>query len=339
MRHLRHALNPKSLLRIISLVIEQRLPPAPLLQAFAEDQSGIQRRRVQRLARLLEEGSSLSQALEQVPHVLPEEDVLAIRFGTQSGTLSMTLRNLIEDSARLEDVGVNGQLRGTLLYPIVVLLVLLMIATFLLTKVWPVYEQMMSDFGVKTIPTAFQWVTSFGSLFVAFWWIGVGAGLLLIWTFWTEWPGRSLRRRLVRPWFDMRSAVVLQCLSVVTKAGRPIPGAISTLARYHHDPTLRQKLLFVRNEIEQGADLWVTLQEVKLLTPADVALMEASQNVGNRPWAMGQLATCKRRRMRERLELLSQLVEPVGVLLLGGVVLTVCLAGFVPLVKMIMNLA
>ena len=329
----------QSLLRIIALAIQQRIPLAPLLQAFAEDQVGVQRLRVQRLAGLLEEGSSLPASLEQVAHVLPEADVLAIRFGTQSGTLSMTLRNLIEDSGYLDDVQMKERLRGTLLYPAVVVIVILMITTFIATKIWPTYRQIMYDIGVESLPMAFQWVTSFANLFVAYWWLVVGTGLLLAWILWTEWPGRSLRRGLVRPWLDMRSADVLQSLSVVSKAGRPIPGAISTLARYHHDPGLRQKLLFVRNELEQGADLWATLRNVKLLTPAEVALMEASEKVGNRPWAMGQLATCKRRRMRRRLELLDQLVEPAAILLLGGVVFTLVLGGFVPLVQIIFHSA
>jgi type IV pilus assembly protein PilC len=261
---------------------------------------------------------------------------ISIRFGTQSGTLSLTLRNLVEDAGCLGDAQMNARLRSTFIYPAVVVIVILMIATFLLTRIWPVYQRLMYDFGVESLPMAFQWVTHGGNLFATSWWLVVGTGLLLAWTLWTEWPGRSLRRGLVRPWFDMRSAVVLQCLSVVTNAGRPIPGAISTLARYYHDPTLRQKLLYVRNEVEQGANLWATLRKVKLLTPAEVLLMEASEKVGNRAWAMTQLATCKRRRMRRRLELLGQLVEPVTVLLLGGAVFTMCLGVFVPLVKMIL---
>ena len=329
----------ESLLRMIALAIEQRLPLAPLLQAFAEDQGGVQRLRVQRLAGLLEEGSSLPAALEQVAHVLPAESVLAIRFGTQAGTLPVTLRNLIEDSRYMEDVRNNGRMWGVLLYPAIVLLVMVMIATFLLVKIWPTFQQLMYECGVEQSPLAFQWVIDVGNAFVHYWWIFVGAGLLLAWILWTEWPGRSLRRGLVRPWFDMRTADVLQNLSVVMKAGRPLAGAVSTLARYHHDPTLRQKLLFVRNEVEQGADLWSTLRTVKLLTSAEVTLIEISEKVGNRSWAMAQLAASKRRRMQRRLELLSQLVEPVSVVLLGGAVLTICLGGFVPLIKMIMNLS
>ncbi len=324
----------QSLLRMIAVASEQRLPLAPLLQAFAEDQNGVQRWRVQRLAGLLDSGNSLSAALEQVGHVLPEENVLAVRFGAQSGTLPMTLRSLIEESGGPENMRMKQRLRNTLLYVAVVVFVIVLIGTFLLLKIWPIYQQLMADCGVESV--VFQWVTQVGDLIASYWFLVMGAGLLLSWILWTDWPGRSLRRGLLRPWFDMRSADVLQNLSVVSEAGRPLPGAISTLARYHHDPTLRQKLLFVRNEVEQGADLWATLRKVKLLTPAEVALMEASAKVGNRPWAMGQLAACKRRRMRRRLELLGQLVHPAAVLLLGGVVFVMFLSVFVPLVKIIL---
>ena len=327
----------QALLRIIALAVEQRLPLAPLLHAFAKDQRGVQRKRVQRLANLLDSGCSLPQALEQVSRVLPEDDVLAIRFGTQSGTLSLSLRSLIEDEANSGSAQIDRQLRGALIYPVVVLMIILAIILFLVIKIWPLYDYLLFEYEVTQPPSSFYLLTRFTTNFVYYWWIFLGSAFVLTWAIWTQ-RGRSLRRRIVRPWVDMRSADVLQCLSVVSQAGRPIPGAISTLARYHHDPTLRQKLLFVRNEIEQGADLWDTLQKVKLLTPNEGDLLQAAQQVGNRPWAMAQLATCKRRRMCGRLDLARQLVEPASVVLLGVVVLAVCLGGFVPILKIVMTL-
>ena len=46
-----------------------------------------------------------------------------------------------------------------------------------------------------------------------------------------------------------------------------------------------------------------------------------------------------RRRIRRRQELLGQLAEPMAVILLGGVVFTMCLGVFVPLLKMILSSA
>jgi type II secretory pathway component PulF len=111
------------------------------------------------------------------------------------------------------------------------------------------------------------------------------------------------------------------------------------LARYHQDASLRRKLLFVRNEVEQGASLWPTLQRVKLLTAAEVALVQSAEKVGNCAWAMAQLAMLKRRRVRRRLEFLGQLLHPAAVLVLGGVVFAMFLSVFVPLTKMILSSA
>ena len=64
--------------------------------------------------------------------------------------------------------------------------------------------------------------------------------------------------------------------------------------------------------------------------------MEASQKVGNLTWAMAQLATCKRHRVRRRLDLLGQLAHPIAILLLGGIVLAMCLSVFAPFVNLIL---
>jgi type II secretory pathway component PulF len=321
------------LLRIIASAIDRRLPMAPLLRAFAEDQGGGQRWRVHQVAGLLEGGSSLPAALEQVAGVLPEENVLAIRFGTQSGTLPITLRHLIAESGGWENVRIYRRLGTTLLYVALVVVITVSILTFLMINIAPVFHQIMADCGVES--SIFQFGVGASEFVANYWSVVVGAGLLLALILCTRWPGRSLRRGLVRPWYDMRSADVLQNLSVVTEAGRPISGALSTLARYHHDSTVRQKLLFARNEVEQGANLWDTLRRVKLLTPAEVALMEASEKVGNRAWAMSQLATCKRRRVQRQLELLGQLVHPFAILLLGGVIFTICLGVFAPYLEIL----
>ena len=82
------------------------------------------------------------------------------------------------------------------------------------------------------------------------------------------------------PMRDWRSAEVLQRLGAVTAGGRPLPSALSTLARYHFDPAIRHKLLFARNEVEQGADLWQSLATVRLVNPAEATVME----VATRSW-------------------------------------------------------
>jgi hypothetical protein len=119
----------------------------------------------------------------------------------------------------------------------------------------------------------------------------------------------------------------------------PVPGALSTLARYHFDPTVRNKLLFVRNEVEQGANVWQSMSSVDLLTEPEVRAMAIAERVDNRPWTLIQLAGGKRRRSLWRIERLSELLLPAVVILIGAFVLLQGLGMFMTLTQLVHSLA
>jgi type II secretory pathway component PulF len=93
------------------------------------------------------------------------------------------------------------------------------------------------------------------------------------------------------------------------------------LARSHYDPNLRNQLLFIRNEIEQGADVWQSMLKVGLLTKPEAHALETSERIGNRSWVLNQLALLKKRRTLRRLAHWSELALPLIVVLLGAFVL------------------
>src|SRR3954463_13896808 len=78
----------QSLLRLILVSIEEQLPLAPLIKTWAADESGLQKGRLYRLAELLDRGVPLADAVEEVQGVLGDEEILAVRFGAQSGTIA-----------------------------------------------------------------------------------------------------------------------------------------------------------------------------------------------------------------------------------------------------------
>jgi type IV pilus assembly protein PilC len=330
----------RTLLRLIAVGIEEKLPLGPLLAQWAEDERGVQRSRVLHLVRLLNGGLSLPDALEEVPGVLRDEDVLAIRFDAQSGTRTAAIRQMLEEPP-LSAAAPIVQVRQTIAYFCVVLPIGLVLVTFYQLKIVPVILRMVQEFGIRQ-PAAMDWSIYLGRLFAAYWWVGVLAVLALVWSMFSTRAGRFVRysivNRLVRPLRDLRTAEVLETLGVAMSAGRPLPGALSTLARYHFDPAVRHQLLFVRNEVEQGEDIWRSLASIGMLAPADLHLLTAAERVGNRPWALAQLVGVKKRRTLWRLGCASELLLPLLVLLLGAFVLLQALTVFTPLVQLIKGL-
>lgn len=330
-----------SLLRLIAVAAEEHLPLDPLLEAWASDERGIQRYRVRRVAQLLREGAPLPDALELTPGALRDEDVLAIRFGVQSGTLAASIRESLA-SLNAPPASRTRSLRGTVVYGAIVALALAVIVTFLQVKIVPSMQMIFDDFNLET-PDPLKWSITLASAIAEFWWIGALALLALASSVFSEWPGRVIRHQVfgrhLRALRELRSAEVLDKLSVAAYAGRPVSGALSTLARYHFDPVTRHKLLFVRNEAEQGADVWQSLGTAGLLTPAEIDVINASEHVGNRPWALKQLAGGKKRRTAQFLQRTSDLLLPVMVAALGVFVLFEALSILAPLEALILNLS
>jgi len=294
-----------------------------------------------RLAERLATGVPLADALEQTPAALADEGVLAIRFGNQLGILPAALDSLVRDD-QAAGPRLLARIRCTTWYLTSLLLVGTMMVTFILIKIVPVFMQIWDDFDLQ-VPWALRTLVEVGNFAVSFWIVPLLIVLAVAWIASVGPPRWVVRRllstRILRPVAQLRSADLLELLALAARAGRPLAGAISTLARYHFDAPIRHKLLFVRNEIEQGAGLWKSLETVRLITPAEARVLKLDSPVASQAWTMGQLARAKRARVTGRIETLLDWLEPACIVLLAGGVLLIALAIMIPLTQMIGGLS
>jgi type II secretory pathway component PulF len=329
-----------ALLRLLSLAVERQLALPPMLEAFAEDTSAARRHRVLQLAELLKSGTNLPEALEQVPDILPDDVVLAVRFGAESGTLAESLRSSASALARRQDE-VAGWLRGFVLYVCVVLSVLGLILTFIMVKIVPTFEQIFMDFAIS-LPESTKLLIELSRIAVKYWYLILLAVIVLDWAFMSRAVDRSARRgllaRFCRPMIGFHVADVLRSLAVVVSAGRPLLGAVSTLARYHYDPVVRRQLLYVRNEVELGADVWQSMHDAGLIRECDAEVIEAGQMAGNQAWALNQVAQRMMSRSERRIGILLEFVRPILLVAVGAAVGFVVVSLFSPLVSLIQDL-
>jgi type II secretory pathway component PulF len=320
---------------MIVAATEEKLPLVPLLESWGADERGIQRLRVRRLVDLLDKGSPLSEALEEIPGILLDEDILAVRFDSQSGTRTAAMQARLKEG--LPHSPAIRSVRQTLIYFAVVVPVALAIAGFLQASIVPIFRRILQEYQTPP-PDVMRYLIEIAGRMTSLWWVAVLGILGLLWISLSASAARWVRgvtSRWFARWRDWYAADVLQKLAVTLAAGRPVAGALSTLARYHFDPTIRHKLLFVRNEVEQGFDIWPSLATVGLLTSAEVRVLATAQRVGNRPWALHQLVAHKRQQTMRSWERLSIFLLPALVLVLGGFVLAQALLIFQPLIEIV----
>lgn len=330
-----------ALLQLLEVAVSERLEFAPLVTSLAQEHRGRYRRQLLRLAKRMTAGTSLPDALEQIPGTLSDEQMLAIRFAAESGTLAEVLRALVDQqdqalysfSHRLRQIGFYGAF---------VIVTFLLVLSFIMVKIVPSFQAIMEDFSLgitdslKLLIYLSKALVSTGPL--------LPLGLLLcVWLIKSELLQRFFRRRvwsrLFKPIAQLRSANLLSLLAIAQQAGRPLPATLSTLARYHYDSLVRHKLLFARNEVEQGADLWEGLTKARLLSTDESRALGHSTVAGSTAWTLGHLASWKRSRVARRLEIYLDFLLPTMILLMAAAVLLVALATLTPLFKMTNDLS
>ena len=313
----------QSLLRILAVAHRERLELPPLVANLAEEHRGRYRRRLRRLARRLNDGTPLVDALEQTPDALRDEDVLSLRFATQTGTLGPTYQWILND-ASANDGRAPTIRRQALVYSLVSMVVLGFILSFLLVFIVPTLKVMQEEFGLTAHPifqafvSGSEWVIRHAPVLI----LGI---LMLAFLIWSAPSRRFFRRMLGGRWIrgiaQARSSQLLRLLSTTEEAGRPVPSAISSLARYHFDRNVRQKLLYARNEIEQGTDVWTSLADAKLLTPQESTAITQASSPQTRAWVMRELADWKLHQVSYRKGNRMRFVQPAVTLLFATVVL------------------
>ena len=317
----------RSLLRLLSVAHAERIEVMPLVANLAEEHRGTYRRRLRRLALRLADGTPLVDALEQTPEVLRDETVLAIRFANQTGTLEATYRHLVKqhDASSIRSEAI---MRQTIFYLFATLLILGLLLSFLMVFIVPTFEHMLDEFGIDQSAPALWSLRVMVACWInlANYWVLWVLGIVLIaFLFWSSWSRRFFRRAFATRWVrsaaQARSAELLRLLSFAVEAGRPLPAALSTLARYHFDKNVRQDLLFARNEVEQGADVWTSLASARLLTRQESGALANSSSNQSRAWAMRRLADWKHDQIDRFVESKITLMRPVVTLVLAAVVL------------------
>ncbi|TWU28056.1 type II secretion system F family protein [Bythopirellula polymerisocia] len=337
----RLASKQRALLRILRVAATERMEAAPLVENLAAEHRFRFRRRLRLLARRLAAGTPLADALEQTPGVVSDQQQLAIRFGEQAGTLPAILTNLLErDDTTTKQT--DMRLRQIAFYATITTAIFVFVLSFILIKIIPSYQAIFDDFDLE-LPRPTILMIGVSTWAVNYWYLLALPVALMVWLIFSERSRRFFRRklwsRILPPVAQLRSADLLSLLSISVRAGRPLAGAISTLARYHFDTLVRHKLLFVRNEIEQGTDVWDSMATARLLSPQESCALDNSTSSESRAWSMTQLAQLRQGRVAGRIEIVVTFLQALVILLLAGAVLLVAIACLSPLIDMVSGLS
>lgn len=325
-----------ALVATLAVAASRLIPLVPAIEAFAMERRGVTASRAWRLARLLETGRSLPDALGEAGGLVSPEALVMIRVGQQAGALAPALRETAAFDAM--DRAAWNQVMGRVTYLGFLLSFGIAVFWFMALKITPALAKIFDDFGAE-LPGLTQAVNAAGRMalnsglvvLLAIVLVPLFVYLVLRYIGWIRWdlPGFGfLSRRL-------DSALILEALSLVARQAQPLPAAIEALAEQYPRRSVRKRLRRVAANVSAGTDWAESLSAGRLITADQQAVLQSAQRVGNLPWALREMADSSRRRAAYRAQVWVQFLFPLVILVYAAVVGLFVVSYLLPLARLI----
>ena len=329
----------------LAQLTEAGMPIEHGLRLVAQDmRSGRLSATINRLADELDSGRSLGEAFEMHRHQFPVLYGRLIDAGVKTGTLSAVLLNLgrhLELLRRLRQTIANA-----VAYPIIVLIGLVMIVCLLGFHVLPPFESVFEDFDVR-MPALTKLVLTIGPMMP---WIALGAlGLVLLIVIFRQLiRGTELDRHITDifvlpiPLFGTilsRNLLARWCDAVhqgVT-AGLDLPAAIELAGDAIASPSLRADSDKLVETISQGGMLQET-EHLSVIPPMVTVAMDLACQRNDLPVMLAAMRDLYHQSAETRIGTLHTMLMPILVLILAGLVGTVIVALFQPLIRLVQGM-
>ncbi len=289
----------------------------------------------------VEGGSMYSEALAFYPTIYDELYISMMRAGEVGGILPETcsrVADFLESSNRL-----RAKVKSAMMYPTVVIIVALSLATALIMFVVPVFAGMFSDFGAK-LPGLTQALLDFSNLLTKYWWIAITVISTLIYSF--KRYNKTDRGQYKVDEFKLRFPILGELATKVAvsrfastfaqllHSGVQIMESLEIVGLATGNRVIGDSLIAARKTIEEGQPLSSALEPNKYYPRMLVHMLSAGEKTGQVEEMMDKVSDFYETEVETMVNGLTSMIEPLLMVFIGGVIGTIVVAMFLPIFKM-----
>lgn len=285
-------------------------------------------------------GQRFSDALNARPRDFPPIYRALIKAGEDSGDLARIMERLADYIE--ERNALRAKVLTAFIYPAIVGVVSICIVVFLLAYVVP---QVVSAFSqarqelpwiTRAMLAASDYVRTWGGLNAL-----VAALLFGLWRLTQRaeparlaWHARILRLPMIgRFALGVNTARFAATLAILADAGVPLLRALEAARQTLANECLRRAVLDATERIEGGSGLGAALRQQKVFPPLLCHLVASGEKTGTLSRMLDRAAQTLSADIERRAMAMTAMLEPLMILIMGGVVLTIVLAVMLPIME------
>jgi len=294
------------------------------------------------VTREVEAGSTLSDSLGKHRNVFDDLFRNMVAAGEAGGVLDeilLRLANYIEKADALK-----RKIAGAMVYPAVVLTVALAATAFMLIFIIPTFAKMFTDFGGE-LPLPTRIVLGASHFLTGFWWLIILVAVAIAVAFNFYYRGENGKRvvdgvMLKLPVLGdvlLKGAVArfTRTLGTLIASGVPILGGLEITARTAGNKVIAEAIMTARASIREGETVAAPLRTSGVFPPMVVQMISVGEQTGALDEMLTKIAVFYEAEVDTAVDTLTSIIEPVMIVVMGGIVGTMVVAMYLPMFKLI----
>ena len=290
------------------------------------------------LRRQIMAGSTFADTIGKYPQIFGQIYIGLVKAGEDAGELEKTLERLLE--LLKKEAAIKSKVIGTLMYPAFVIILAMFIVTVMLVFVFPAFKDLFENQG-KALPWITATLMSLGEFLKAYWILIpiIFATVIFGTTFLLTWPPskRKIDKFVLKiplltdliQFSDFSNFIAV--MQVAYDAGIPIVDCLYlsnlTLTNY----TLRDKITTATNKVQQGQHLSMALKTTQVMPRMILFMIATGEQSGRLGEMLLQATAYIDKKLDNIIDIMTKMVEPIMLLVIGSIVLVLALALYLPL--------
>jgi type IV pilus assembly protein PilC len=294
----------------------------------------------------IESGQTLSEAFAKHPKAFDRLYCNMIKAGEAGGALEAILQRLADFKEKSQSL--KRRIKSAMVYPIVVIFVACVIVGFILYFIIPKFEAIFKDFGVPLPGMTIFLIKA--SHFVVDYFYVVFLFPFVVWIIikllYRNRTGAYICDRILLM-IPVMGAIVekstvartTRTLGTLVQSGVPILESLNIVRDTAGNAVFERAFTRIYESIREGETIAQPLREARIVDDIVVNMIDVGEETGELDTMLNKIADNYDEEVEALVESLVSLLEPIMIVVLGGIIGFIVIALFLPLITLITKLS
>jgi type IV pilus assembly protein PilC len=273
------------------------------------------------------------------PKVFNQVYLSLVAAGETSGTLDKALERLADQQEK--DADIVSKVRGAMIYPLIVLVVMIGVMIFMVVKVLPQVSTLYEDMPGAQLPFVTKILLSISDFVINFWFIVIGLVVFAVFMA-TRWarsgPGKLvIDRYKMKGWpisglfMKMYMARFSRTSNTLIASGVPLIQVLEITSRSVNNVHLERSILSAAEKVKTGKSLGDSLTNDPNFYELVPNMLKIGEQSGSMEQMMGKAADYYEKELDNEIKAIQTIIEPVMMVMMGVMAFIIVAAVLLPI--------